>query len=223
MKQSLSILLAYLTCTDPVIITKWQNILASFWHKDEGNLVVGIQANGTDLEITLKDGEGNEAATTIKQYQEPTNFTIAKISGLQSALDAKVDKVTGKQLSTEDFTTALLAKLNSLNNYVHPPEHTIGEITDLGTTLTGLQDQLNALNDLLTDLASTQFLKWNGYRWYKNTTNTNNYPIAGEEFQGRGDGRYENGEWCHGEFKRDMPDGQATDQELDINLFTSYP
>ena len=31
--------------------------------------------------------------------------------------DNKVDKVEGKQLSTEDFTTALKNKLNSLNNY----------------------------------------------------------------------------------------------------------
>ena len=31
--------------------------------------------------------------------------------------DNKVDKISGKQLSTEDFTTALKSKLESLNNY----------------------------------------------------------------------------------------------------------
>lgn len=36
------------------------------------------------------------------------------------ALDNKVDKVSGKQLSTEDFTSTLKTKLNSLSNYTHP-------------------------------------------------------------------------------------------------------
>jgi hypothetical protein len=43
---------------------------------------------------------------------------------ITTSLGNKVDKITGKQLSTEDFTTALLTKLNSVaanaNNYVHP-------------------------------------------------------------------------------------------------------
>ena len=42
------------------------------------------------------------------------SLSIASISGLQTALDGKVDKITGKQLSTEDFTTALLTKLNGI-------------------------------------------------------------------------------------------------------------
>ena len=35
-------------------------------------------------------------------------------------LAGKVDKVSGKQLSTEDYTTAEKQKLAGLNNYVHP-------------------------------------------------------------------------------------------------------
>ena len=42
-------------------------------------------------------------------------------------LTGKVDKVDGKGLSTNDFTDALLAKLNGIaegaNNYVHPASH----------------------------------------------------------------------------------------------------
>ena len=74
----------------------------------------------------------------------------------------------------------------------------------------------------LTNVVGT-WRVWNGYRWYKNENNLNEYPITGEEIQGRGDGRYENGEWIHGEFKRDMPNGQTIDQNLDINIFISYP
>lgn len=42
------------------------------------------------------------------------------ISALQTDVAGKVDSIPGKQLSTEDFTTALKEKLNGLNNYEHP-------------------------------------------------------------------------------------------------------
>ena len=41
-------------------------------------------------------------------------LTISNIAGLQNALDLKVDKVTGKELSANDFTDVLLAKLNNI-------------------------------------------------------------------------------------------------------------
>ena len=59
---------------------------------------------------------------------------------------------------------------------------------------------------------------WNGYRWYKLETNTFNYPIIGEELQGRGDGRFQSGEWIQGEVTVDNPQDDS-----DINLFVSYP
>lgn len=39
---------------------------------------------------------------------------------IKAALDNKVDKVSGKGLSSNDFTDTLLTKLNGLSNYVHP-------------------------------------------------------------------------------------------------------
>lgn len=53
-----------------------------------------------------------------------------------SALNNKVDKVSGKQLSTEDFTTALKTKLEGLNAF---------DPTDINNAITGLQNQLNTL------------------------------------------------------------------------------
>ena len=41
-------------------------------------------------------------------------LTIGSIAGLQTALDSKVDKITGKQLSANDFTNELLGKLNGI-------------------------------------------------------------------------------------------------------------
>lgn len=51
-------------------------------------------------------------------------------------LDNKVDKVSGKQLSTEDFTTVLLNKLNGLSNY---------DDTAIQNAVNSLQIQLNTL------------------------------------------------------------------------------
>ena len=42
------------------------------------------------------------------------SLAISNIAGLQSALDSKVDKITGKQLSEEDFTTILKTKLDGI-------------------------------------------------------------------------------------------------------------
>jgi hypothetical protein len=54
-------------------------------------------------------------------------------TAVQTALDAKVDKVTGKQLSTEDYTTAEKTKLAGIdtgaNNYTHPANHPASIIT----------------------------------------------------------------------------------------------
>ena len=50
--------------------------------------------------------------------------TISNVSGLQTALDGKVSTVSGKELSTNDYTTTEKNKLagiaDNANNYVHP-------------------------------------------------------------------------------------------------------
>ena len=51
-------------------------------------------------------------------------------------ISGKVDKVSGKQLSTEDFTTALKAKLEGLSNY---------DDTTISNAVSSLQTQINTL------------------------------------------------------------------------------
>ena len=53
----------------------------------------------------------------------------------QTALNTKVDKVAGKQLSTEDYTTADKTKLSGLSNYTKPASEPIIYITGLQTAL----------------------------------------------------------------------------------------
>lgn len=60
-------------------------------------------------------------------------------SSIQESLNDisnKVDKVSGKQLSTEDFTTALKNKLNQLSNY---------DDTAVNNAISGIQSQINTL------------------------------------------------------------------------------
>ena len=67
--------------------------------------------------IYAKDSSG-----TLRELQPET--TISNVSGLQTALDGKVDTVSGKGLSTNDYTTTEKNKLagiaDNANNYVHP-------------------------------------------------------------------------------------------------------
>ena len=57
-------------------------------------------------------------------------------SELSAALADKVDKVTGKGLSTEDFTSALKSKLEGLTNY---------DDAEISNAVSSLQSQLNTL------------------------------------------------------------------------------
>ena len=58
------------------------------------------------------------------------------VSQLKEAIGNKVDKVTGKGLSAEDFTSALKIKLEGLNNY---------DDTEISATVASLQTQLDTL------------------------------------------------------------------------------
>lgn len=67
---------------------------------------------------------------------EEVLLSLTKIEEVSAALKDKVDKVSGKQLSTEDFTSALKAKLEGLSNY---------DDTTLANAISGLETRLNTL------------------------------------------------------------------------------
>ena len=82
-----------------------------------------------------------EEFVVIQNFVLPNQMPQSFITGLVDALNSKVDKVTGKGLSANDFTTALKNKLDGLQNYVHPEFHQIGEIEDLPDALESKQDK----------------------------------------------------------------------------------
>ena len=99
--------------------------------------ISGKQDVITDLE-SIRDG-ANKGATALQEI--PSEYiTESELESKRYAeaisLDGKVDKITGKGLSTEDFTTALKNKLESLNNY---------DDSEINSALEGLQSQIDTL------------------------------------------------------------------------------
>jgi len=115
----------------------------------------------------------NSVATSANNYTHPTNHAISVITGLQTALDNKVDdtqvltnvpsgavftdtnttySVGDGGLTTNDFTSADHTKLNgiatSANNYSHPANHAISVITGLQTALDGKIDDSQVLTNV---------------------------------------------------------------------------
>lgn len=160
MKVAKAILVNYLTCTDPVMQEKWANLLDSYWHKDEGQLVTELSVNVEgDVTVSIKDAAGNITSTVIEKYVKPGSEPISYITGLQTALNNKVDKITGKQLSTEDFTTELKNKLDGLVNYVHPDFHLIAEISGLQDIIDDFTNQLSGDSSRLIKFNTTLFFQ----------------------------------------------------------------
>ena len=69
--------------------------------------------NGEEGNLIFVDESGNIGLKLDKD----NNLTVADVVAGDHILSNKVDKEEGKQLSTEDFTTALKTKLQSLSNY----------------------------------------------------------------------------------------------------------
>lgn len=99
--------------------------------------ISGKQDIISDIDQIRKNA--NKGATALQsvpsEYVTETEL-VNKGYATTQALNTKVDKVNGKQLSTEDFTSALKAKLEGLNNY---------NDTAISTAISSLQTQLDTL------------------------------------------------------------------------------
>lgn len=97
----------------------------------------GKQDAISDLD-TIRAGasKGATALQSIPSEYVTESELSAKGYATSSALSDKVDKVSGKGLSTEDFTTALKSKLEGLSNY---------DDTTLSNAVSGLESRINTL------------------------------------------------------------------------------
>jgi hypothetical protein len=108
-----------------------------------GGFTVGVNvpanAKFTDTtysEITISEIDAGTASTLRTITGRRIKYILDKV---QAWLDNKVDKVSGKGLSTNDYTTAEKNKLAGIeagaNNYTHPATHPASMITGLPTSL----------------------------------------------------------------------------------------
>lgn len=139
MKRSIVILKSFFETGDTPTQEQFSDLIDSLFHKDDGKLVTLLNEDAQgNITLTLSDG----SSKTIEKYTLPNELPISLITDLQNILDTKVDKVLGKQLSTEDFTNELKQKLENLSNYVHPEKHLISEVEDLQTELDSKVDKV---------------------------------------------------------------------------------
>ena len=81
----------------------------------------------------------SELPTKVSQLTNDSGFQTSTQVGaiVDGKIVNKVDKVSGKQLSTEDYTTAEKQKLAGLNNYTHPTSDGNKHVPANGTTNAG--------------------------------------------------------------------------------------
>lgn len=111
---------------------------------------------GQEVENLLDQiANGNIGGGDITTESDPI-FSASPAASITEAKktewDNKVDKVSGKQLSTEDFTSALKSKLEGLNNY---DDTTISQAVDkLRTDLDATAIPLGGVVPIATEISS---------------------------------------------------------------------
>lgn len=88
----------------------------------------------TDQRIQNVVGAAPSALDTLKEIADSLGDDKDFAGTMTKSLSLKVDKVDGKQLSTEDYTTTEKNKLAGIeecaNNYIHPATHPASMITE---------------------------------------------------------------------------------------------
>jgi hypothetical protein len=92
-----------------------------------------INEDGT---VRADDAKYGGSTITIDSALSDTSTNAVQNKVITEAINNKVDKVEGKQLSTEDFTTALKTKLEGMSSF---------DPTEINNKVDGLQSQINTL------------------------------------------------------------------------------
>lgn len=140
MKTSIDILKSWFQTGDKPTENQFSNLIDSFHHKDDGQIITSYQLfNNGNVSFTFSDGVTANVEKFVLPSTMPQNF----ITGLVDALNKKVNKETGKQLSEENFSLKLRQKLEQLENYIHPDFHKITEIEGLQGVLESKVDKVD--------------------------------------------------------------------------------
>lgn len=151
-------------------ITKILNTKTSFINNintTESNISIDYKSYksptqyGTEgtTEVIIIPSATTESAGVMSSTDKTKLDNLPTSDSLTNSLNAKVDKVEGKQLSTEDFTTALKTKLEGLNNY--NDSDIDGRITQLETNFNVLVEAdpntaINSFKEIIAFLESIE-------------------------------------------------------------------
>ena len=127
----------------------------------------------TDARIQGLLGSAPENMDTLQELATALNNDINFASTMVTNLSNKVDKVTGKQLSTEDYTTLEKTKLTGIatgaNAYIHPTTHPPSIIVQdasnrfvTDTLMTSWTSAVTHIADLIKHITSAERTLWNG-------------------------------------------------------------
>lgn len=138
--------------------TNWKNgdiITADKLNKIEESLEI-INNNDTSRheETDARLNALEDSRIADKQEINTINTNIDNMNtNINNSLNTKVDKINGKGLSTNDYTTNEKNKLsgieNNANNYVHPATHNVSMIDGLSTVI---DENLNPVKDEISNL-----------------------------------------------------------------------
>ena len=139
---------------------QFRALIDSFWHKGEKIPMTGIEglstliegtASASQLKSHLEDNQAHKELLDKKADKELLDKKADK-----ELLDKKVDKVAGKKLSTEDFTTELRRKLESLRqvdvSLLLPRGNFTGTAQDLKDLIDGLTSIMQSPDTELDEL-----------------------------------------------------------------------
>lgn len=101
------------------VLYLWNKIKSFFVPKEDGK---GLSSNDytTDEKNKLAGITAGATKITVDASLSSTSTNPVQNKAVNTALGNKVDKVSGKQLSTEDYTSAEKTKLAGLQNYTLP-------------------------------------------------------------------------------------------------------
>ena len=136
MKKSLEVIKSWFESGDIPTQQQFYDTWDSFYHKDGGHIIINKTTNAKgDIRFTFSDGEEIVVEKFIPEKTKPIDY-IQGLGELLSVIDqkineldnVKVDKVSGKELSSNDFTNELKEKLESLQkintyNLSHVPAY----------------------------------------------------------------------------------------------------
>jgi len=102
---------------------------------------VAVTGNVDGRDVSVDGTKLDTVATSANNYSHPANHAISVVTGLQTALDAKVD-------DSQVLTNVPSGALFTDTTYTHPSNHAISVVTGLQTALDGKVDDSQVLTNV---------------------------------------------------------------------------